>query len=218
MAASTSSASLSVVPDGIAEQDASRIRDGLEFARAIARPAQSGAIPTGHAALDARLPGGGWPQALTELLIPADGVGELRLLWPALTRLAARGRIVLVAPPYVPYAPAWEAAGMPLKSLHVVEAQAVDALWAAEQCMRSGTCAAVLCWPRTSDARVLRRLQVAAETGRTHAFAIRPAVAARNPSPAALRITIETGMRRHLRIIKCRGGFAPPVPIDFPWE
>lgn len=61
--------------------------------------------PTGHAMLDAALPGGGWPEAaLTEILIAAQGVGELQLLWPTLARLSAAGeRIVLVAPPHVPY-------------------------------------------------------------------------------------------------------------------
>lgn len=189
--------------------------------RGAALPAQprEPSCPTGLDALDAAIPIGGWPQALTELLVPADGVGELRLLWPALARLGAQdGRIVLVAPPYLPYAPAWQAAGVRLRSLQVIEAEGADALWAAEQCMRSGTCAAVLCWPRTSDDRVLRRLQVAAETGRTHAFAIRPASAARNPSPAVLRIAIECGAQRRLRVLKCRGSFAPPRPIDFPWE
>lgn len=181
--------------------------------------AREPSCPTGLDALDAALPVGGWPQALTELLIPADGVGELRLLWPALARLSGQdGRIVLVAPPYLPYAPAWEAAGIRLQALQVIEAEGTDALWAAEQCMRSGTCAAVLCWPRTSDDRILRRLQVASETGHTHGFAIRPAGAARNPSPATLRIAIECGVHRQLRVLKCRGGFVSPRPIDFPWE
>lgn len=186
---------------------------------AVPAPLRESPCPTGLEALDAVLPTGGWPYGITELLIPADGVGELRLLWPALARLGAQdGRLVLVAPPYLPYAPAWEAAGVPLRMLQVVEADGVDALWAAEQCMRSGTCAAVLCWPRTSDDRVLRRLQVAAETGRTHGFAIRPVAAARNPSPVALRIAIECGPQRALRIIKCRGGFVPPRPIPFAWD
>lgn len=178
-------------------------------------PLPPSAQPTGHAALDAALPTGGWPEAaLSELLIPVDGVGELQLLWPALARLSQAGeRIVLVAPPYIPFAPAWQAAGIELRQLQVVEAGSPrDALWAAEQCLRSGSCGAVLCWPLAADDRALRRLQVAAESGRTLAFAIRPLTAARNPSPAALRIAIDARPAQ-LRVLKCRGGLAPPRPI-----
>lgn len=178
-------------------------------------PLPPSAQPTGHAALDAVLPTGGWPEAaLSELLIPVDGVGELQLLWPALARLSQAGeRIVLVAPPYIPFAPAWQAAGIELRQLQVVEAGSPrDALWAVEQCLRSGSCGAVLCWPLAADDRALRRLQVAAESGRTLAFAIRPLTAARNPSPAALRIAIDARPAQ-LRVLKCRGGLAPPRPI-----
>src|SRR5688500_8053545 len=78
--------------------------------------------PTGLVALDAILPAGGWPDAaLTELLLPADGVGELELLWPTLARLSADdGLIVLVAPPYRPHAAAWQAAGVRLRGLQVI--------------------------------------------------------------------------------------------------
>jgi hypothetical protein len=171
--------------------------------------------PTGFAALDAALPAGGWPEgAMTELLIPVDGIGELQLLWPTLARLSRSGeRIVLVAPPYVPFAPAWRAAGIELRMLQVVEAtSARDALWATEQCLRSGSCGGVLCWPREVDDRALRRLQVAAESGRTLAFATRPLAASRNPSPASLRIAIDPHPAQ-LRVLKCRGGTAPPRPI-----
>lgn len=171
--------------------------------------------PTGVAALDAALPTGGWPEAaLSEMLIPVDGVGELQLLWPTLARLSQNGeRIVLVAPSYVPFAPAWQAAGVELRMLQVVEASSPrDALWATEQCLRSGSCGAVLCWPLKADDRALRRLQVAAESGRTLAFATRPLVEVRNPSPAALRIAIDA-QPSQLRVLKCRGGLAPPRPI-----
>ena len=53
--------------------------------------------PTGHAGLDALLPQGGWPRAaLTELLLPADGIGELALLLPTLARLTQAGDVVAV--------------------------------------------------------------------------------------------------------------------------
>jgi hypothetical protein len=172
--------------------------------------------PTGYPALDAVLPSGGWPaSALSEILIPADGSGELRLLWPTLARLAAKGeRIVLVAPPFIPYPQAWQAAGVDLRQLAVIQASERDGLWAAEQCLRSGSCGVVVCWPRHADDRVLRRLQVAAETGQTLAFACRSIQAAANPSPAATRIAIDTRPLQ-LRVLKCRGGTAPQLPISF---
>jgi len=178
------------------------------------QPAATALQPTGHAALDQALPGGGWPDAaLSEILLPADGSGELHLLWPTLARLSQAGeRIVLVAPPLVPYAPAWRAAGIELKQLAIIQADARQALWAAEQCLRSGSCGAVLCWPQAADDRALRRLQVAAQTGETLAFALRPAWAANNPSPAAVRVSIERCPDR-VRILKCRGGLAPAAPI-----
>lgn len=170
--------------------------------------------PTGHSALDAALPGGGWPEsALSEILFASTGIGELRLLWPTLARLTtARERVVLVGPPHVPYPQAWLAAGIDLRQLTIVNAQGRDALWAAEQCLRSGSCGAVLCWPRQVDDRALRRLQVAAETGHTLAFAYRPLCEAVNPSPAALRLAVET-QPAQLRVLKCRGGLAPARPI-----
>jgi len=172
--------------------------------------------PTGHSALDAALPSGGWPAAaLSEILVASDGSGELRLLWPTLARLADSGeRLVLVAPPYIPYPQAWLAAGIDMAQLTVVQARDRDALWAAEQCLRSGSCGAVLCWPGHVDDRALRRLQVAAETGQTLAFACRPLAAANNPSPAALRIAIDTRPQQ-LRVLKCRGGLPPTAPIPF---
>ncbi len=178
----------------------------------IAAPA-SPAQPSGHAALDAVLPSGGWPdRALSEILLRADGMGELSLLFPALARLTrSGGRVILVAPPYVPHAPAWARAGIDLAHMQVVRAQPRDALWATEQCLRSAACAAVLCWPGNADDRALRRLQVAAETGQCLGFAFRAAKHARNPSPAALRLQVEA--RGQIRVLKCRGGLAPAHPI-----
>lgn len=175
------------------------------------------AQPTGHAVLDAALPTGGWPEgALTEVLLEEPGSGELSLLWPSLARLSrGDGQVVLVDPPFVPFAPAWAAAGIALERLHLLRAQRRHALWAVEQCLRSGACAAVLFWPRGADDRALRRLQVAAESGQSLGFALRPMREAVNPSPAALRIALDRRPRQ-LRVLKCRGGLAPPQPLAFP--
>jgi cell division inhibitor SulA len=166
--------------------------------------------PTGFDVFDALLPQGGWPcAALTELLLPCDGIGELSLLLPTLARLTRAGaRVVLVAPPYVPYAPAWRAAGVELSYLHVVEADPRGALWAFEQCLRSGACAAVLGWPLHADARALRRLQVAAGSGDCLGFAFRDRRHAANPSPAALRIE-HVPDEAAWRVRKCRGSHPP---------
>lgn len=200
--------------------------DGLLDARRVWRGASStarapaDAIPTGWAALDAVLPSGGWPpHALSELLLPADGVGELQLAWPVLARLSQAGRtVVLVAPPYAVHAPAWAAAGVDLAHLQQVQAEPRDALWAAEQCLRAGACGAVLCWPAKADDRALRRLQVAAEAGQCIGLAFRPLQAAVNPSPAALRVAIDAPTAtapRQLRVLKCRGATVPARPIRF---
>ncbi|MBB5358946.1 hypothetical protein HDE76_002162 [Rhodanobacter sp. ANJX3] len=193
--------------------DSRRVWRGQPQARPTSRQ------PTGFAALDAQLPSGGWPEsALSELLLPMDGIGELRLLWPTLARLSQAGdassdeKIVLIAPPYLPFASAWANAGVRLERLQIVLAQPRDVLWATEQCLRSAACAAVLCWPLQADDRALRRLQVAAETGQCLGFALRDAKAAANPSPAALRIVIDTAPAQ-LRVIKCRGGNPPTQPL-----
>ncbi|QZP23751.1 translesion DNA synthesis-associated protein ImuA [Pseudomonas sp. DR208] len=180
------------------------------------RPAAppSSVHPTGLAALDAVLPTGGWPEAaLSEILMAKEGVGELQLVLPTLARLSKAGeRIVLVAPPYTPYPHAWQNAGVDLRLLSVIQTEERDALWAVEQCLRSGSCGAVLCWPRKADDRALRRLQVAAETGQTLAFAWRALSESVNSSPAALRLAVEAKPAQ-VRVLKCRGGLAHPTPI-----
>jgi cell division inhibitor SulA len=172
--------------------------------------------PTGHAVLDALLPQRGWPRrALTELLLPADGVGELSLLLPALARFTRSGATVaLVAPPYLPYAPAWQAAGVELPHLEVIDAATPrDALWAFEQCLRSGACAAVVGWPQQANAAALRRLQVAADSGACLGFALRDRRHAGTASPAALRLECVGGGHgtTNWYVRKCRGG---PVPAQ----
>ncbi len=177
------------------------------------------AVPSGHAPLDQQLPGGGWPLgALTELLFDHPGMGELQLLMPAQARLTQAGRwLVWVTPPYLPYAPALAAAGVELsRFLYIDDHAPKAALWAMEQALRSGACGAVLGWLTNPDPRALRRLQLAAEAGGAMGVLFRPPQAARQASPAALRVQLtpaHNGLT--LRILKRRGGWASQ-PIH--WE
>lgn len=180
--------------------------------RAGSTRSQRASESTGLAELDAFLPTAGWPQSsLSEVLFAADGQGELSLVLPLLARLSSgRGRLVLVAPPYRPYAPALIQCGIELDALVVVQASPKHALWAAEQCLRAGCCAAVLCWPdagRDADERSLRRLQLAAEAGHSLGIAFRPLRAAAQTSPAALRLTLDA--EGELRVLKARGANPP---------
>jgi hypothetical protein len=169
-------------------------------------------VATGYTALDHELPGGGWPTgALTELLHDREGIGELRLVAPALARLSAAGRwVAWVAPPHIPYAPALAAAGVKLSRLLIIgNVSSRDSLWATEQALRSGACGAVLFWPNEIDPRALRRLQLAAEAGGALGLLYRPLRAAEYTSPASLRMALEPqGKELSVRILKRRGGAA----------
>lgn len=175
-------------------------------------------LASGHAPLDAVLPGGGWPAAmLTEIAVERYGSGEIALLMPLLARLGREqetgcGWVAWIAPPYLPYAPAFAAAGIdPARMLVVRAGSDLDALWAAEQALVSGACSLVLAWAARADGRQLRRLQLGAERAATPVVLFRPVHALDQPSPAALRLKLASGsggIRLHL--VKHRGG-APVV-------
>ena len=152
-------------------------------------------IPTGFPALDALLPGGGWPRgALTEILPEREGIGELSLLAPALARLSRQDLwLAFIAPPHLPYAPALAAAGIDLARVVMIRPEkSGDILWAMEQALRSGSCSAVLAWPPFLTERAARRLQLAAEAGGGWGVYFSPATLVTAASPAALRLTLST--------------------------
>ncbi len=177
------------------------------------------AVASGFAELDGELPGGGWPQgSLIELLVDHEGIGELRLLLPALGRLARSGAwIALVAPPHLPYAPAFAGAGIDPARVAVVDAkEEKDRWWAAEQVLRADSAAVLLFWPQSiSDAR-LRRLAVAAQDTAMLAFLFAVSARAASPSPAPLRIRLSPdGGGLRLDVFKRRGGVTrKPLRLD----
>ncbi len=176
-------------------------------------------LPSGFAALDERLPGGGWPRTgLTEILTARFGSGELYLLLPmlaALTRTAGARWCVWVAPPLMPFAPALAAAGMVLDRVAVVGG--ARPLWAFEQVLGSGACDTALAWARKPKPREIRRLQLAAERGRTLGVLFRPRSAIREASPALLRVSLEplaAGVR--VTFLKGRGVMRGSIELAWP--
>ncbi|WP_144635393.1 translesion DNA synthesis-associated protein ImuA [Bordetella genomosp. 13] len=177
-------------------------------------------VATGHDALSGQLPGGGWPLgALIELLQPHPGIGEVRLLQPALARLDGPRAIALVQPPHVPHIACWSQWQLdPAQLLWVDPATPEDALWAAEQILRHGTCGALLCWLPRARHEALRRLHLAAAGSDTLFFALRPAAAARQASPAPLRLALDSAPAGlSVRVLKRRGPVTD-TPFFIPFE
>jgi hypothetical protein len=203
-------------------------------------------LSTGFAALDAGLPGGGWPRhGLVEILTPQPGVGELYLLLPVLAALSqtmpARW-CTWVSPPHEPYAPALESHGVALDRMLVVRPPQGLAphssqglaphssrrrsdgvhmiLWACEQALRSGACAMALAWLPRASPRAIRRLQLAAEQGRALGVLFRSQRFAQLASPAMLRVAFEPMKepgRHGARLTLIKSRGGSRVPIDVTW-
>ncbi|MDM8356085.1 translesion DNA synthesis-associated protein ImuA [Pandoraea communis] len=200
---------------------------GLWRASELARCHRAGHT-TGFAALDAELPGAGWPHgAVTELLSERPGIGEWRLLAPALRDLTQAGQpVMVIAPPMLPYAPALAGWGIDLRWLSVVmrparqtrpmtgacggrgmKTEDRDMLWCAEQALKSACCGAVLTWLPAATPEQIRRLQVAAGGGETLAWVMRgpAAIATASAAPLRLGLTVAEGSRLGVQFHKRRG-------------
>lgn len=181
---------------------------------------------SGHALLDAHLPGGGWPcGALVEVLQAQPGRGEWSLVLPALVRRCSPGAapgeqagerasgLVLVGAPHTPWAPALQARGVPPQALLWVAATTpAQRLWACEQALQCPEVGAVMAWLPQASNGALRRLQWAATRWGGLLWVFRPLAAQSTASPAPLRLVLEGadpagGLQ--LRLLKRRG---PPLP------
>ena len=215
---------MSVSIEQLLQQNSARLWRARETGGSTAAAMPAG-LPTGCAALDRCLPGAGWPrQGLIEILSDQRGIGELRLLLPALAALCrdedaadaigpppqgrgSGGWIAWVSPPYRPYAPALAAWGIDVGRMLVVNGAGTTE-WAMDQALRSEACSAVLGWANPRDPQALRRLQLAAEASCSLAVLYRPLQAGLTPSPAVLRLALLGGGREGLqvRVVKSRGG------------
>jgi len=170
-------------------------------------------IATGHHQLDAAL-GGGWPApALIEVLCDREGIGELQLLrslmQPRAMQACPEQRCVVLwlNTPLELHAMAIAQLGLdPTRHWCTRSLSMVDALWAMEQALRSGSCALVMAWAQHITLAMLRRLKLAAVANGSMGVLFRPTGAAAVPSPATLRMRLRPEKEDlHIELLKVQG-------------
>lgn len=181
-------------------------------------------VPTGFSLLDEQLQHAGWPKALIEVLLPTQsagaGLGELRLLIPALRKLThteARW-VTWINPPFTPYAPALQSLGIDCRRILIVHtANHGDALWAIERACVSGHCSSLLAWLDERRVRLkdTQRIQVAARQGGTLTCLFRPDM--QQSSMAEVRIAVRHYAQGELSVdIRKRRGGWPLTDLQLP--
>lgn len=179
-----------------------------------ARSTQNKHLPglySGYPALDACLPWGGWPaSALVEIITPLWGAGELQLVLPLLRNLSQQGKWILwVSPPCLPYAPALTQAGIATGQIIVVSpdrATPVQALWSMEKALQNEACALVLAWPDKLSGKHIRRLQLAASTGKTLGILFHHRYVRHSSAVLQLRVDSDAeGLQ--VTVLKARGSY-----------
>lgn len=168
-------------------------------------------IGTGFEALDAELPGHGWPcNALTEVLQPQPSLCEWRLLSPALAKqVASGGQILLVGPPKRPHAPGLLKLGIAEKNLVWIAADTpAERMWTTEQLIKANPRGgAIMAWLPQARTDQLRRLQAHAQSCDCPVFLFRAEAAQFDASPAPLRVlaTLGDDWQINVQILKRRG-------------
>ncbi len=167
-------------------------------------------ISSGFEALDAQLPGAGWPcHSLTEILQPQPTVAEWRLLAPAMRRVVAGGgNVVVVGPPKSPHLPGLKYAGLDERHLVWIQAEApAERLWVTEQLIKTNAAGLLVSWLPQARQEQISRLQVCAQACEGPVFRCRPAAAEHEPSAAPLRVQLTFGLdwELHVHLLKRKG-------------
>jgi protein ImuA len=167
-------------------------------------------VSSGFEALDAELPGAGWPcHSLTEILQTQPTVAEWRLLAPAMRQVVADGgHIVVVGPPKSPHLPGLKYAGLDERHLVWIQAEApAERLWVTEQLIKTNAAGLLVSWLTQARQEQIRRLQVCAQACDGPVFLCRPAAAEHEPSAAPLRVQLRFGLdwQLHVHLLKRKG-------------
>jgi len=123
---------------------------------------------SGWPELDRQL-GGGLPASGIVSVQSRLGIGELRLFMPFWRR--AERLLVFIGVPYPLNAESLQGADLDLSRVLVLTPKTEkEALWAAEQCLKSGACQSVALWQSRLTLAQARRLQLAAREGKCTQF------------------------------------------------
>ncbi len=172
---------------------------------------------TGFAALD-KLLGGGWPQHTVIELQSHGACAEVQLIDKALDGSGSELLQIWINPPAKLCAEYLLQQQRPLHQVLQLQApRSADALWAAELCLKSGSCADVLLWQHQLNLTQLKRLQLAAAQGQSQLYLFRPALAEQQLLPWALSLQllpVSAGLQ--IRILKRKGGWQQQELL-LPW-
>jgi protein ImuA len=160
-------------------------------------------LSSGFPALDAELPGAGWPcHSLTEILQPQPAVTEWRLLAPSIRKVVASGlQVVIVGPPKHPHLPGLRFAGLDERHLVWIQAEKPsERLWVTEQLVKANAAGLLVSWLPQTRQEQIRRLQVCAAACDGPVFLCRPAAAEFEPSAAPLRVQVRFGVDWELQV------------------
>ncbi|PTO58396.1 translesion DNA synthesis-associated protein ImuA [Vibrio splendidus] len=131
---------------------------------------QGSTTSTGYSQLDKQLDGGFPTHGVIEVE-SQQGIGELRLLTPYLAQQNSQKLAIFINPPGKICAEFFSSQGIELENILVIQPQRdLDALWAAERCLKSGACHSVLLWGADLEIHQTKRLQAASETGKCLQF------------------------------------------------
>jgi len=162
---------------------------------------------TGVKELDEKLSGGFPAHGIVEIQ-SLSGIGELRLLYPYLKQNNQR-LTVFVNPPGIVHAESLKHMGIDLDNVLIVTPNNhKEALWAAEQCLKSGACDQVLLWQDNLEVHQVRRLTVASETGSCLQFLFRSIHDSVFSLPVSLSLSLHPSSRGlKVRVPKRKGGW-----------
>jgi len=176
-------------------------------------------VPSGFAMLDAQT--GGWPSSgLVELQPSALGIGELRLIFPALSFLAgkasARQSLQVWLPGALQLMPQGLGGAFTPNTVMLKALGSKESLWVLDTLLQSGVCSAVVCWLDALDSAQAKRLQIAAKESGTLVFCIRPAPKQDGSLPISMRMRLQPAENGLLLDVFKRQNAYAPEPFHVP--